>query len=154
MENVESVMVETNFYTYMFSQAGSVVFDELVESVDLSNPESIQKAFEAYLSDYSPPYEIKEALLEEKFYASNGNGKNSDKTLIRYDIAVPGITEKVDAESLKTYFEDFLEQIGAVNNSENMFEVDVNLTDNERGGIDINIYIAIGGRQTKGRGGL
>ena len=53
-------MGETNFYSYMFAQSGTVAFDELAEVVDLSNPESIQRAFESYLSDYNPPSDIKD----------------------------------------------------------------------------------------------
>lgn len=142
-------MSEPNFYSYMYSQAGTVAFDELAEVVELSNPESVQRAFESYLEDYSPPYDIKEALLEEKFYMSPGEGPDGGDTYLRYDMAIPGVAEPIDAESLKTYFEDFVEKIGGVNNSESSSNVEVELLDNERGGVDIDIYIALGGKQIR-----
>lgn len=142
-------MAETNFYSYLFSQAGAVTFDELAEVVELSSPESVQRAFELFLDDYSPPFDMKDALKEEKFYKSPGEGKDGSDTYLRYDMSIPGVTEKIDVEALKTYFEDFLEKIGVLNNSENISEVDVDLTDDARGGVDVNIYIAIGGKQIK-----
>lgn len=142
-------MAETNFYSYMFSQASSVAFDELSDVVDLSDPESVQRAFESYLKDYTPPYDLKEALLEEKFYLSPEEGPEGTDTYLRYDMAIPGVAEPVDVESLKAYLEDFVDKIGGINNTENMSEVDVELLDNERGGVDINIYIALGGKQIK-----
>ena len=104
-------MGETNFYSYMFAQSGTVAFDELAEVVDLSNPESIQRAFESYLSDYNPPSDIKDDLLEEKFYLSTGEGDKGDENHIRYDMAIPGMQEEIDKEELKAYFEDFLDKI-------------------------------------------
>jgi hypothetical protein len=142
-------MADSNFYSYLYSQAGTVAFDELSEVVELSNPESVQRAFESYLEDYSPPYDIKEALLEEKFYMSPGEGPDGGDTYLRYDMAIPGVAEPIDAESLKTYFEDFIEKIGGVNNSESSSSVEVELLDNERGGVDIDIYIALGGKQIR-----
>lgn len=142
-------MAESNFYSYLYSQAGTVAFDELSEVVELSNPESVQRAFESYLEDYSPPYDIKEALLEENFYMSPGEGPDGGDTYLRYDMAIPGVAEPIDAESLKSYFEDFVEKIGGVNNSENSSIVEVELLDNERGGIDIDIYIALSGKQIR-----
>ena len=140
-------MAETNFYSYLYEQATSVAFDELAEVVELSNPESVQWAFEAYLDDYAPPLDIKEALLEEKFYMSPGEGPDGGDQYLRYDMSIPGVAEPIDRESLQTYFEDFLEKIGAVNNSESASNVDVELLDNERGGVDIDIYIALSGKQ-------
>ena len=142
-------MADSNFYSYLYSQAGTVAFDELAEVVELSNPESVQRAFESYLEDYSPPYDIKEALLEEKFYMSPGEGPDGGDTYLRYDMAIPGVEGPIDVESLKTYFEDFVEKIGGTNNSENSSMVEVELLDNERGGIDIDIYIALGGKQIR-----
>ena len=142
-------MAESNFYSYLYSQAGTIAFDELVEVVELSNPESVQRAFESYLEDYSPPYDIKEALLEEKFYMSPGEGPDGGDTYLRYDMAIPGVAEPIDAESLKSYFEDFVEKIGGVNNSESSSNVEVELLDNERGGVDIDIYIALSGKQIR-----
>ena len=142
-------MAETNFYSFLYSQASAVAFDELAEVVELSNPESVQRAFESYLEDYAPPLDIKEALLEEKFYMSEGEGPDGGDKYLRYDMSVPGIIEPVDAESLKTYFEDFVEKIGGRNNSESASIVEVDLTDNERGGVDVNIYIALSGKQIR-----
>lgn len=143
-------MADTNFYSYMFGQAASnVAFDELAEVVELSNPESVQRAFEAYLEDYTPPYDIKEALLEEKFYMSPGEGPDGGDTYLRYDMAIPGVAEPIDAESIKAYFEDFVEKIGGENTSESSSVVEVELLDNERGGTDIDIFIALGGKQIR-----
>ena len=140
-------MAETNFYSYMYSKASSVAFDELAEVVELSNPESVQRAFESYLEDYSPPLDIKESLLEEKFYMSEGEGPDGGDKYLRYDMSIPGISEPIDKEGLQSYLEVFVEKIGAVNNSENSSNVEVELLDNERGGVDIDIYIAISGKQ-------
>ena len=140
-------MEETNFYSYMFAQSGVVAFDELAEVVDLSNPESIQTAFVSYLDDYAPPLDIKEELLEEKFYRSPNEGKNGDEDLVRYDMEIPGIREKVDGDELKTYLEDFLEKIGAENTSGNGYGVEVDVREDERGGMDLDIYVYIKGRQ-------
>lgn len=142
-------MAETNFYSYMYSQAGSVAFDELAEVVELSNPESVQRAFESYLDDYAPPLDIKEALLEEKFYMSEGEGPDGGDKYLRYDMSIPGVAEPVDREGLQTFLEDFVEKIGGVNNSESASHVDVELLDNERGGVDIDIYIALSGKQIR-----
>lgn len=140
-------MAETNFYSYMYAQASSVAFDELTEMIDLSSPASVQRAFAAYLDDYAPPVDIKESLLEEKFYSSKGEGKGGDETFIRYDMSIPGVEGTIDAETLKNYLEDFLDKIGAENDSANVAQADVELQNNERGGTDIDIYIAIGGKQ-------
>lgn len=142
-------MAETNFYSYMYAQASAVAFDELAEVVELSSPESIQRAFESYMEEYAPPLDIKEALLEEKFYMSPGEGPDGSEKYIRYDMSVPGVLESVDAEGLKAYLEDFLEKIGAINDSRNSCIVDVDLTNNERGGTDIDIFIALGGKQIR-----
>lgn len=142
-------MAETNFYSYLYAQATSVAFDELAEVVELANPESVQRAFEAYLDDYAPPLDIKEALLEEKFYMSPGEGPDGGDKYLRYDMSIPGVAEPIDRESLQTYFEDFIEKIGAENNSESASNVEVDLLDNERGGVDIDIYIALSGKQIR-----
>lgn len=144
-------MAESNFYSYLYSQASTIAFDELAEVVELSNPESVQRAFAAYLEDYSPPYDIKEALLEEKFYLSPSEGADGGETYLRYDMAIPGVSEPIDVESLKTYFEEFIEKIGGLNSSESSSIVDVDLIDNERGGVDINIYLALSGKQIKSK---
>ena len=140
-------MTETNFYSYMFAQADNVAFDELAEVVDLSSPESIQRAFASYLEEFAPPAGIKDDLLEEKFYESPNEGKAGDETYIRYDMAIPGMKEDVDSDELKTYFEDFLEKIGAENNSENGYGAEIEKREDERGGIDIDIYLYIRGKQ-------
>ena len=46
-------MEETNFYAYMYAHAATFAFDELAEVVDLTEPKSVQRAFEAYLKEYS-----------------------------------------------------------------------------------------------------
>ena len=140
-------MGESNFYSYMFAQSGVVAFDELAEVVELSNPDSIQRAFVSYLEDYTPPIDIKDALLEEKFYLSPDEGKYGDENHIRYDMSIPGMDGDIDIEELKSYFEDFLDRIGAENNSESGYGVEVDTTDNERGGVDLNIYIYLRGKQ-------
>lgn len=142
-------MAETNFYSYMYAQASAVAFDELAEVVELNNPESVQRAFESYLSDYTPPLDIKEALMEEKFYSSSGEGDDGEQTYVRYDMSIPGIEENIDVDGLKAYFEDFLDKIDAKNDSHNIANVEVELLDDERGGKDVSIYIAIGGEQTQ-----
>lgn len=142
-------MGETNFYSYLYAQSSVVAFDELADVVDLSNPSSVQTAFEAYLRDNNPPLDIKEELVEEKFYASPDEGRNGDETHIRYDMTVPGMTEDISKEELKEYFEDFLERIGAENDSENGYGVEIDTVDNERSGVDLNIYIYIRGKQVK-----
>lgn len=144
-------MGETNFYSYMFAQSGTVAFDELAEVVDLSNPESIQRAFESYLSDYTPPSDMKDDLLEEKFYLSTGEGDKGDENHIRYDMAIPGMKEEIDKEELKAYFEDFLDKIGAENNSANRYGVDIDTREDERGGFDLDIYVFIKGKQIEGK---
>ena len=142
-------MEETNFYAYMYAQATTFAFDELAEVVDLTEPESIQRAFVSYLSDYKPPLDVKDALLDEKFYVSEGEGKLGDETFIRYDMLIPGIEEKIDTDAFKSYFEEFLEKIGAERVGNNGYEVDISTSDNERGGVDLDIYIAIFGKQIK-----
>lgn len=144
-------MGETNFYSYMFAQSGTVAFDELAEVVDLSDPESIQRAFESYLSDYNPPSDIKDDLTEEKFYRSTGEGKMGDESHIRYDMTIPGMQEEIDKEELKAYFEDFLDKIGAENNSANGYGVEIDTREDERGGIDLDIYVFIKGKQIAGK---
>ena len=144
-------MGDTNYYSYLYGQSEVVAFDELAEAVDLTSPSSIQKAFEAYLTDNNPPMDIREALLEEKFYSSDGEGRNGDEVLIRYDMSVPGMEEGADTALLKQYFDDFLERIGAENDASNSAIVEIDEISNERGGMDINIYIAIGGEQIKQR---
>lgn len=144
-------MGEGNFYSYMYAQADLVAFDEFSEVVELSNPESVQRAFKLYLEDYAPPLDIKEALLDEKFYLSKDEGEDGGDTYLRYDMSIPGVTEKVDKESLQNYFEDFVDKIGGQHNSESNSVVEVDLVDNERGGVDIDIYIALSGKQIKER---
>lgn len=144
-------MGETNFYSYLYSQPATVAFDELAEVVELNNPQSVQRAFEAYLNDNNPPLDIKEELLEERFYASPDEGRSGDETHIRYDMTVPGMTEEISKEELQTYFEDFLERIGAEEDAENGYGVEIDTVDNERSGVDLNIYIYIRGKQTKSR---
>ena len=146
-------MAETNFYSYLYSQAGTVAFDELAGVVELSNPESVQRAFESYLEDYAPPLDIKDALLEEKFYMSEGEGPDGGDKYLRYDMSIPGVAEPIDKESLQTYLEDFIEKIGGQNNSENSSVVEVDLIGNERGGSDIDIFIALSGKQIRGNKG-
>ena len=142
-------MIDTNFYSYMYSQASTVAFDELAEVVDLSKPETVQMAFELYLEDNIPPYDLKEALLEEKFYESDGEGTDGNDTYLRYDMEIPGVEDKVDTDVIKAYLEDFVERIGGKNDADSKSEVEVELLDNERGGVDIDIYIALSGKQVK-----
>ena len=140
-------MAETNFYSYMFAQAAeAVAFDELAEIADLSSPESIQRAFISYLSDYTPPVDIKDALLEEKFKKSNAEDSPS---AIVYEASIPGVEGMGRKEELQAYFEDFLDRIGAERNSESGYEVDVSLSNDERGGEDLDIYIALSGKQIR-----
>ena len=145
-------MAETNFYSYMFSQGNNVAFDELAEVVDLSSPESIQRAFVSYLDDSEPPSDIKENLLEEQFYLSPEEGRSGDETYIRYDMSIPGMQEDVDADELKVYLEEFLEKIGAENTSDNGFGVEVDKREDERGGVDLDIYVFIRGKQINKQG--
>ena len=140
-------MGETNFYSYMYAQSGVVAFDELAEVVELSNPESIQRAFVSYLNDYALPLNIKEDLLEEKFYLSPDEGRMGDEKYIRYDMSIPGLEEDIDAQALHDYFEDFLEKIGAENSSSNGYGVEIDTKEDERGGIDLDIYVYIKGKQ-------
>ena len=144
-----AIMEETNFYSYMYAQSGTVAFDELSEHVDLANPDSIQRAFVSYLNDYIPPLDIKNELIEETFYRSPNEGTNGDETYIRYDMSIPGIEEDIDKDVLQNYFEDFLEKIGAENNSEDGCGVEIDTIDNERGGVDLDIYIYLKGKQIK-----
>ena len=146
------VMGETNFYSYLFAQSGAVAFDELAEVVDLSSPENINRAFVSYLNDYAVPLDIKEDLLEEKFYRSSDEGRNGNEEYIRYDMAILGMKDDVDIEALKTYFEDFLEKIGAENDSGNGCGVEVDTRDDERGGIELDIYVYIKGKQIEAKG--
>lgn len=140
-------MGEPNFYSYLYSQSGVVAFDEVAEVVELWNPDSIQRAFVSYLTDYDLPVDIKEDLLEEKFYLSSGEGDSGEEDFIRYDMAIPGLQDDVSTDELQSYFEDFLENIGAKNDSENGYGVEVDARDNERGGIDLDIYIFLKGKQ-------
>ena len=140
-------MAETNFYSYMFAQATeTVAFDELSEVVDLSSPESINTAFISYISDYTPPIEIKEELLNERFRKSNNEELPFS---IEYEVSIPGIEGKIDQEAIRTYFEDFLDRIGSEKNSESGYEVDVSISSDERGGLDLNIYISLNGKQIR-----
>ena len=145
-------MEETNFYAYMFSNSGVIAFDELAEVIELSNPDSIQMAFVSYLDDYPPPLDIKEELAEERFYRSPEEGDNGNETHIRYDMSIPGLEGEIDKESLQNYFEEFLDKIGAERNADNGYGVEIDTTDNERGGVDLNIYIYLKGKQTKDKG--
>ena len=140
-------MGETNFYSYLYAQSGVVAFDELAEVVELWNPDSIQWAFSSYIEDYTPPYGIKEALLDEKFYKSPEEGTNGDETYIRYDMSIPGIEGEVNADEIQSYLEEFLDKIGAENNSDNGYGAEVDVTDNERGGTNIDIYVYLKGKQ-------
>ena len=137
-------MEETNFYSYMNAAAKAIAFDEIAEAVDLNSEESIQKAFESYIEDNPPPYDIKEALLDERFYLSSSeNGTES----IQFSGTIPGVTASIDRENLQTYFEDFLEKIGAESNKTTIVEVDV--SDDERGGALVEVYIALVGQKEK-----
>lgn len=138
-------MGDTNFYSFLYSQ--TVAFDELADWVDLSSPESIQKAFETYLKDYPPPIDIKEALLEESFYRSPNEAPSGEEDHIRYDMMIPGVKGDVDIEELKSYFDEFLTRIGVEETNEDGYGIELDLTGNERGGTDINIYIYIKGKQ-------
>ncbi|MBO6031846.1 MAG: hypothetical protein J6Q22_10435 [Prevotella sp.] len=140
-------MQETNFYSYLYAQSGVVAFDELVEVVELWNPDSIQRAFSSYIEDYPPPFGIKDELMEEKFYRSPDEGRNGDETYIRYDMSIPGLEGEVNADELQSYLEDFLDKIGAENNSENGYGVEVDVANNERGGADVDIYLYLKGKQ-------
>ena len=141
----------TNFYSYLYGQSGVVTFDELADVVELSDPTSIQRAFESYLDDYAPPMDIKEELKEEKFYRSPEEGKNGDETYIRYDVSIPGMEGEVDKDAIGLYFEDFLDKIGAEKKGDNNYEVEVEVTGNERGGVDVQIYVAVMGKQTEAK---
>lgn len=148
-------MKESNFYAYMYSSAMQrVTLDEGAENIDLTDAQSIQKGFVSYLNENPPPYNLKEAIEEEKFYRSEGEGKNGDKVYIRYDMSIPGVAEEVEEQILKEYFEEFLEAIGIEENKENKRVVEVDTHDNERGGIDIEIYIALSGPQVENKGAL
>ena len=118
----------------------------LAEVADLTSPESIQRAFISYLSDYSLSIDIKNELLEEKF-RKNESAENS--SAIVYEVSIPGVEGKVRAEELQTYFEDFLERIGAERNSESGYAVEVSLSNDERGGEDLEIYLALTGKQIR-----
>lgn len=124
-----------------------MAFDELADVVELSSPASVQRAFASYLDDYAPPNNLREPLLEEKFYLAS---ENDEKKSLCYTVSIPGMDEKVDVESIRNYFEEFLDKIGAENNSENSSMVEVDANEDERGGTNIDIYIAIGGKQIKG----
>ena len=140
-------MAETNFYSYMFAQASeSVAFDELEEVVDLSSPENIQMAFLSYVSDYSPPIDIKEELVEETFKKVDNE---DEPPSIRYEISIPGIEGEIDSDEFRAYLEVFLDRIGAENNSESGYKVDVSISNDERGGQDIEIYMELTGKQIR-----
>ena len=140
-------MAETNFYSYMFAQAAEVVaFDELVEVVDLSSPESIQRAFAAYLSDNKPPIDFKDALLEESFRKTESD--NAGHSIV-YEVSIPGIEDTIDKDEVRTYLESFLDRIGAENNSESGYKVEVSISSDERGGEDLEIFMELTGKQTR-----
>ena len=139
-------MGETNFYSYMHAAARVVAFDELAEAVDLSSPDSVQRAFEAYIEDSPPPYDIKDALLDERFYLSE---KENGEQAILFNGTIPGVTSGIDRDNLQRYFEEFLDKIGVDNGGPTIVEVDI--SDDERGGALVDVYIALVGRkqQTK-----
>lgn len=141
-------MAETNFYSYFFARATEMVaFDELADVVELSSPESIQRVFVSYLTDYPPPIDgIKEALTEEKFHEVKGEGAVRS---IQYEVSIPGVDGKINTEDLQNYFEMFLDKIGAENNSESGYEVGVKLKDDERGGEDMSIFMELSGKQIR-----
>ena len=142
-------MQDLDFYSYMYGSAVPVC-DELAGEVDFSNEESINKAFVSYLNDNPPPYNMKDCLLEEKFYFSDGEGKNGDETILRYDMDIPGMDEDADGEEIKKWFEEFLDRAGAQDGSkENSTAVEIEMKDNERGGQDCYIYVAVKGEQIK-----
>lgn len=142
-------MEESNFYAYLFGEGNAVpTFDEAADSVKLSDEGSVNRAFAAYLEENSPGSEIKESLLEEKFYLSGDDGEKGDKTLLRYDMEIPGVEGDFSTSDLKRFFEDFLDSIGAKDGEGgNKYVVEVEARDNERGGIDIEIYVAVEGKQ-------
>ena len=142
-------MAEENFYSYLYGHAATVAFDELAEIVDLSSVDSINRAFAAYVKENTPPFELQEAMLEEKFYASPNEGRNGDEVFIRYDLDVPGLEEDCNAEDLKTYLEDFLDRIGAETGGENNAVVEVDTNPDDRGGVDMDVYVSISGKQIK-----
>jgi hypothetical protein len=140
-------MAETNFYSYMFAQAAeAAAFDALVEVVDLSSPESIQRAFAAYLSDNMPPINFNDALLEESFRKTESD--NSGHSIV-YEVSIPGIEDAIDKDEVSTYFENFLDRIGAENNSESGYKVEVSISPDERGGEDLEIFMELTGKQTR-----
>ena len=140
-------MAETNFYSYMFAQAAeAVAFDDLSEVVDLSSPESIQRAFAAYLSDNKPPLDISDSLLEERF--RKAETEDAPKSIV-YELSIPGIDAEIEKDVLQAYLEDFLDKIGAERNSESWYLVDVSVTPDERGGEDLEIYISLTGKQIR-----
>lgn len=143
-------MEETNFYAYMYAQAATFAFDELAEVVDLTDPQSIQRAFISYLSDFPPPIDgIRDELIEEHFRDNRTDIDKAKAKTIEYEISIPGLDEKIDTEELKAYFEEFLEKIGAELNSESGYTVKVSVSDDERGGTDLNIFLQLKGKQVR-----
>lgn len=140
-------MADIDFYSYMY---GTVcpTFDELAESVDLSDADSVNKAFAAYVIENAPPFGLKESLMEEKFYMSEDDGDKGDETILRYDMEIPGIDEDAEAADIKRWFEEFLDRIRAEDGAGgNRAVVEVDVRDNERGGTDCDIYVAVHGEQ-------
>ena len=140
-----------NFYSYMYGGNKRVpTFDDIAELVDLANIDSINKAFVSYLEERQPPAQIKGNLLEDGFYESTGEGEEGNAILFRYEMEIPGMEEDTDSGAIKGYFEEFLERIGAENGSDGNIAIsEVELRDNERGGLDCDIYVEIGGPQIK-----
>jgi len=145
-------MEDSNFYAYLYGGGTAVpTFDEAADAVKLSDEESVNRAFVAYLEENSPGAEIKDSLLEEKFYLSGDDGEKGDKTLLRYDMEIPGVEGDFSTTDLQRFFEDFLDSIGAKDgDGGNKYVVEVDARDNERGGTDIEIYVAVEGKQVEG----
>ena len=136
-------MASTNFYSYLYSinADAAVALDEVADKINVTDPKEVQAAFEIYLKEEPLPIDIREELMEEKFYESPNEGKNGDETYIRYEMVIPGYKGNLEVEELKEYFERFFETIKNENETTLNYEVDVYTTDDERGYIDININL-------------
>lgn len=140
-------MAEGNFYSYLYGRVATVAFDELADVVDLTSIESVNRAFEAYLKETPPPFELKDAFLEEKFFAARDKEQGSDVVAMRYELAVPGVEDDFSLEELKAYLEEFFDRIGAETSAENGAIVEVETSPDDRGGIDVDVYMEINGKQ-------
>ena len=138
-----------NFFSYLYGTATAIAFDDVADTVDLSNADSINKAFELYVNENSPPYDLKEAMLDVKFYDSTDDGRNGAERFIRYDLNVPGLDDDFNSDDVKSYLEDFLERIGAENSADSSLVVDVETRPDDRGGVDVDVYVSIGGAQIR-----